>query len=72
MKQTVFFSTFLFLLLLSCKKNNTSDYAFEDAPIIIDMDSAKTDTLKINHIIYIPMGIFRIKPPYNRTIISSS
>jgi len=55
MKKTTYISIFLFLILSSCTTRKTPDYTFEDVPIIIDMDSVKTDTLKINHIRYIPL-----------------
>ena len=57
MKRTILFSTFSLLILSSCTNFhfNIPDYSFDDVPIIIDMDSVITDTLKFNRIRYIPL-----------------
>ena len=75
MKQTVLFSTFLFLVLSSCTNTiNISDYTFEDVPVIIDMDKVKKDTLKINYLKYIPLETTDecLIGGINKTIIKNS
>ena len=54
MKKVLLF-TILNFFVQSHPTKGTSNYSLEDAPIVIDIGAAKTDSLKTNYIRYIPL-----------------
>ena len=55
MKQIVFLTSLIYLMQSCTNKEAQSNYSLEDVPIVIDIDSVKTDTLKTNFVHYIPL-----------------
>ena len=57
MKQNYFFSIFLLLLLFtqSCSDKTSQNYLLDEAAIIINIDSVKSDSLKIRNVQYVPL-----------------
>ena len=46
---------FLTLMFMSCDDVKKTDYSLENVPIVIDIDSVMTDSLKISYLKYIPL-----------------